>query len=64
MSIPKTTVQGYKEILENGNLATYYGLTEASRSTFMIFNENAKLDESVGKPAPGVKIKIKKYVQM
>ena len=59
-SIPKNTVNDLKTILENRKLATYYGLTEASRSTFMIFNENSKLDESVGKPAPGVKIKIKK----
>ena len=59
-SIPKNTVNDLKIILENRKLATYYGLTEASRSTFMIFNENSKLDESVGKPAPGVKIKIKK----
>ena len=58
MSIPKITVQGYKEILENGNLATYYGLTEASRSTFMIFQKNSSRDESVGKSAPGVSIKI------
>ena len=59
-SIPKNTVNDLKAILENRKLATYYGLTEASRSTFMIFNENSKLDESVGKSAPGVKIKIKK----
>ncbi len=57
-SIPKDTVQHYKEILENGNLATYYGLTEASRSTFMIFQKNSSRDESVGKSAPGVSIKI------
>ena len=60
-SIPKNTVNDLKTILENRKLATYYGLTEASRSTFMIFNENSKLDESVGKPAPGVKIKIEKF---
>jgi long-chain acyl-CoA synthetase len=60
-SIPKNTVISFKAILENRKLATYYGLTEASRSTFMIFNENTKLDESVGKPAPGVKIKIEKF---
>jgi len=58
MSIPKTTVQDYKKILQNGNLATYYGLTEASRSTFMIFQKNSSKDESVGKSAPGVSIKI------
>jgi len=60
-SIPKETVNDFKPIIKNRKLATYYGLTEASRSTFMIFNENSKLDESVGKSAPGVKIKIKKF---
>ena len=57
-SIPKNTVKEIKGILKGGNLATYYGLTEASRSTFMIFNEDSSLHESVGKPAPGVNIKI------
>ena len=57
-SIPKDTVQQYKQILENGNIATYYGLTEASRSTFMVFKKNSLRDESVGKSAPGVNIKI------
>ena len=57
-SIPKNTVQNFKQILVNGNLATYYGLTEASRSTFMIFDENNGRDESVGKTAPNVEIKI------
>ncbi|MDC3254649.1 AMP-binding protein, partial [Nitrosopumilus sp.] len=60
-SIPKETVNDFKQIVKNRKLATYYGLTEASRSTFMIFNENSKLDKSVGKSAPGVKIKIKKF---
>jgi long-chain acyl-CoA synthetase len=57
-SIPKKTVNDFKIILQNGRLATYYGLTEASRSTFMIFDENNKREESVGKTAPGVEIKI------
>jgi len=57
-SIPKNTVKEFKDILENGRLATYYGLTEASRSTFMIFNQDSNLDESVGKSAPGVDIRI------
>jgi len=58
MAIPKDTVQQYKQILENGNIATYYGLTEASRSTFMVFKKNSLRDESVGRSAPGVSIKI------
>lgn len=57
-SIPKHTVQDFTNILKNGNLATYYGLTEASRSTFMIFDKRDGKEESVGKPAPGVQIKI------
>jgi long-chain acyl-CoA synthetase len=57
-SIPKNTVQDFKHILKKGHLATYYGLTEASRSTFMIFDETNDREESVGKAAPGVQIKI------
>jgi long-chain acyl-CoA synthetase len=56
--IPINTIQNFKTIISNGNLATYYGLTEASRSTFMIFDKNSSYDESVGRPAPNVKIKI------
>ena len=56
--IPITTIQKFKKIISNGNLATYYGLTEASRSSFMIFNEHSSFDQSVGKPAPQVNIKI------
>ena len=57
-SIPKNTVLQFKNILKNGSLATYYGLTEASRSTFMIFEKNIKRETSVGKTPPGVEIKI------
>jgi len=57
-TIPKKTVENFKIILKNGHLATYYGLTEASRSTFMIFEKNNGREESVGKTAPQVKIKI------
>lgn len=57
-SIPADVVKQYKQILKNGNIATYYGLTEASRSTFMIFEKSLGKESSVGKPAPGVEIKI------
>lgn len=56
--IPINTIQSFKKICTNGNLATYYGLTEASRSTFMIFDKNSSHDESVGKPTLGIEIKI------
>ena len=57
-AIPKKTVIQFKEILKKGNLATYYGLTEASRSTFMVFDKNNHREESVGKCSPNVEIKI------
>ena len=57
-SVPIKTVREYKKILKKGNLATYYGLTEASRSTFMIFDKLGK-ETSVGKPSNGIQIKIK-----
>ncbi|MEM2159922.1 MAG: class I adenylate-forming enzyme family protein [Candidatus Nitrosotenuis sp.] len=57
-SIPTETVKKFKEILRNGHLATYYGLTEASRSTFMIFDKTNKRENSVGRAAPGIRIKI------
>ena len=57
-SIPRNTVQNFKEILKNGHLATYYGLTEASRSTFMIFDKNNGREESVGHAAPEIEVKI------
>ena len=56
--VPTSTTQKILELLPNTKFATYYGLTEASRSTFMIFNENKNKMESVGKPAPNVEIKI------
>ena len=62
-SIPPETVSEYKKLLKNGHLATYYGLTEASRSTFMIFEPKLDRDSSVGKPAPGVEIKIENKSQ-
>jgi long-chain acyl-CoA synthetase len=58
--ISKGTIQKILQLLPNTKLATYYGLTEASRSTFMIFNDSKNRDESVGKAAPGVEIKIVK----
>ena len=54
---PPETIRKLKTILKTGIVATYYGLTEASRSTFMIFDDDDKI-ESVGKPSDGVEIKI------
>ena len=56
-SIPSNTIKKYKKILEHGIIATYYGLTEASRSTFMIFDDEKKFN-SVGTSPDQVEIKI------
>jgi long-chain acyl-CoA synthetase len=58
--IPKDTINKILKLLPNTKFATYYGLTEASRSTFMIFNENREREDSVGKHAPNVEIRIEK----
>ena len=54
---PKTVLKVI-ELLPNTKFFTYYGLTEASRSTFLHFNSNIKKIESVGKPPNNVEIKI------
>ena len=54
---PPETIKKLKKILKNGKVATYYGLTEASRSTFMIFDDDNKI-ESVGKPSDGISLKL------
>ena len=54
---PPETIKKLKKILKKGKVATYYGLTEASRSTFMIFDDFEKI-ESVGKPCKGTSLKI------
>ena len=55
--LPPETTKKLKKILKNGKVATYYGLTEASRSTFMIFDDDANI-ESVGKPSDGISLKL------
>jgi len=55
---PPETIRKLKETLKTGKVATYYGLTEASRSTFMIFDDDDEKIESVGKPSDEISIKI------
>ena len=57
-AISENTVKKIMKILKTGKIATYYGLTEASRSTFMIFDEKLRKYNSVGLPATNVEIKI------
>ena len=57
-AISESTVKKIIDILKTGKIATYYGLTEASRSSFMIFDGEVGKYNSVGCPAPDVQIKI------
>ena len=54
----KESILEVMNLFPKANFYTYYGLTEASRSTFLLFNKNKNKLESVGKTAPGVEIKI------
>lgn len=58
VQMPKETIKEIINLFPTTKFFTYYGLTEASRSTFLLFNDNLDKLESVGKPAPQVKIKI------
>lgn len=50
----KTNLQ---KLMPNTNIFMHYGLTEASRSTFLNFKNSDKI-HTIGKPLPGVKIAI------
>ncbi len=56
--IPPETTSEVLKILPNTDFYTYYGLTEASRSTFNHFNNSLNKLKSVGQAAPNVNIKI------
>lgn len=58
IKIPKKTVSEVLNLLPSTKFYTYYGLTEASRSTFLLFNENIPKIESVGTTPKEIKIKI------
>lgn len=57
-SLEPTLIKNILKTLPKTNFCYYYGLTEASRSTFITFNNHLNKIDSVGKPSPNVKIKI------
>ena len=46
------------DLLPATRICMHYGLTEASRSTFIEFHKDRAYLESVGRPSPGVEIKV------
>ena len=57
-TISENIIKKIMVVLKTGKIATYYGLTEASRSTFMVFDEKLGKYNSVGLPASNIEIKI------
>ncbi len=51
-------IKGMLKVLPTTQFCYYYGLTEASRSTFITFNDLPKKIDSVGKPIGDIRIKI------
>lgn len=56
--VPVSTIDSLMGILSHTRFYCYYGLTEASRSTFICYNDNLEKKLSVGRPLRGVGIKI------
>ena len=50
--------EAVRRLLPQTRLCMHYGLTEASRSTFLEFHQDRGHLDSVGKPSPGVEIKV------
>ena len=46
-------------LLPNTRICMHYGLTEASRSSFIEFHSDKDFLDSIGKPTPGVKLEIR-----
>ena len=46
------------ELFPHTRVCVYYGLTEASRSTFMECNSESDRLDTVGRPAPGVEVQV------
>lgn len=44
------------DLLPNTRICMHYGLTEASRSTFLEFSKDINILETIGKPSPNVEI--------
>jgi long-chain acyl-CoA synthetase len=55
-SMPQEHKRRLMRLLPNTRLCMHYGLTEASRTTFIEFHESANKLESIGQPTPNVDV--------
>lgn len=56
--MPLTDKERLMRLLPRTRLFMHYGLTEATRSVFIDFHRDSERLDSIGKPAPGVDLKI------
>lgn len=56
--VPPSIIKKIIHLAPRASFFTYYGLTEASRSTFIDFSKSPKRLNSVGRAAPGIEISI------
>lgn len=57
-SIPVEHKRRLRELFPHARICMHYGLTEASRSTFLELREDQQKEETVGQPSPNVEIRI------
>lgn len=56
--MPRSEKERLVTLLPNTKICMHYGLTEASRSTFVNFHEDIEYIDSIGKPSPNTQIAI------
>jgi long-chain acyl-CoA synthetase len=57
-AMPQADKRRLMRLLPHTRLCMHYGLTEASRSAFVEFHESADRLDSIGRPTPGVEIRV------
>jgi long-chain acyl-CoA synthetase len=57
-TMPMNLKQQLMRLLPNTRICMHYGLTEASRSSYLSFHEDKDKLDSIGRPSPGVRMRI------
>lgn len=61
--INQELLEQFLELLPNTRVYMYYGLTEASRSTYIAYRKHLSKLTSVGKPPKGVQVRVDSYTR-
>lgn len=57
-AMPEAQKRRLMALLPDTRICMHYGLTEASRSCFLVFHEHSNHLATIGKPAPGVEVRV------